>query len=313
MPNNETKRLVHGAMMIALFTVLIAVAFYVPFISIIAMGFAPLPIAWYSATYNRGSSISVAAVAIFITFFIGGLLILPFSLIFAAVGVAIGDALRLKKSKIYLFMSSSILLLFTCAVLYLISLRLFEFDLIQDSMTLMRESYINSMEFAEELTGQAPISEDGLQQMFDAMEMTLPASITITVFALTFVLIALNLPMLKRLKVEVPKFAAFKNLRLPRAVLWYYLIVLCINLFMNPEVGSMVYIITINLSMILWVLLTIQGISLIHFYLDENGLPAFLKVMATIIAIPLYSFVILLGILDLGFNVRGFITERTKK
>ena len=205
------------------------------------------------------------------------------------------------------------MLLFTFAVLYLISLRLFEFDFIKDSMTLMRESYINSMEFAEELTGQAPISEDGLQQMFDAMEMTLPASITITVFVLTFVLIALNLPMLKRLKVEVPKFAAFKNLRLPRAVLWYYLLVLCINLFVNPEVGSMIYILTINLSMILWVLLTIQGISLIHFYLDENGLPAFLKVMATIIAIPLYSFVILLGILDLGFNVRGFITERTKK
>ncbi len=53
MPNNQTKALTQGAMMIALFLVLIAVAFYVPVINIVALIFAPLPLAWYSATYNR--------------------------------------------------------------------------------------------------------------------------------------------------------------------------------------------------------------------------------------------------------------------
>ncbi|MEK4231214.1 YybS family protein [Solibacillus sp. FSL H8-0538] len=313
MPNNQTKRLAHGAMMIALFTVLIAVAFYVPFISIIATVFALLPIAWYSATYNRSSSIFVAAIAIFITFFIGGLLILPFSLIFSAVGVAIGDALRLKKSKVYLFISSSLTLLFTFAVQYLISLRLFEFDFIQDSMKLMRESYEKSIEFSENITGQTPISEENLEQMFSMMEMALPASITVAIFALTFLLIALNLPMLKRLGIEVPKFSTFKNLRLPRAVLWYYLIVLCINLFVHPEVGSTSYVITLNVSLVLWVLLTVQGVSFIHFTVDEYGLPKFIKVLGTLLAIPLYSFVILLGIIDLGFNVREFIKGKIQK
>ena len=36
MPNNQTKAITQGAMMIALFLVLIAIAFYVPVISIIA-------------------------------------------------------------------------------------------------------------------------------------------------------------------------------------------------------------------------------------------------------------------------------------
>lgn len=313
MPKNQTKRLAQGAMMIAIFAVLIAVAFYVPLVSIIATAFAPLPLAWYSATYNRNASISVAVIAIFITFFIGGLLILPFSLIFAAVGVAIGDAVRLKKSKVYLLISSSITLLVTFAVQYVISLRLFEFDFIKDSMSLMRESYEKSIAFSENLTGQTPIPKEDLELMFKAMEMALPASITVAVFVLTLVLIMINLPMLKRLGIEVPKFAAFNNLRLPRAVLWYYLIVLCIDFFVQPDTGSTLYVITLNVSLLLWVLLTVQGVSLIHFTIDAYGLPKFTKILGTFVAVPLYSFVILLGIIDLGFNVRDFIKEKIQK
>ena len=108
MPNNQTKGLAQGAMMIALFTVLIAITFYVPLVSMITMLFAPLPLAWYSATYDRKASIFVAIIACIISFFIGGLIILPLSFIFAAAGVAIGDALRLKKSKIYLFISTGL-------------------------------------------------------------------------------------------------------------------------------------------------------------------------------------------------------------
>ena len=313
MTNNQTKRMAQGAMMIALFTVLIAITFYVPVISMITMLFAPLPLAWYSVTYDRKASIFVAIIAIIISFFVGGLLILPLSLIFAAAGVAIGDALRLKKSKIYLFISTSITLLFTFAIEYLISLRLFEFDAIQDSLKLMRESYEKSIEFSENLTGQTPISNEMLQEMFTMIEMTIPASITIAMLTFAFILIVVNLPLLKRFGIEVPKFVAFNNLRLPKAVLWYYLIVLTINLFVRPETGSTLYMIMLNVSLILWILLTIQGLSLIYFIIDMNGLPRFIKVLSTLIAIPLYSFVILLGIIDLGFNVRDFIKGKTKK
>ena len=107
MQNNQSRKLAHGAMMAALFTVLMAIVFYVPMANMIAMLFAPLPIIWYSATYDRKSSLFVAIIAILITFFIGGLLILPGSLIFAAAGVVIGDALFNKKSKVYMFSITS--------------------------------------------------------------------------------------------------------------------------------------------------------------------------------------------------------------
>ncbi|MEG0386550.1 MAG: DUF2232 domain-containing protein, partial [Solibacillus sp.] len=290
MQNNQSKKLAHGAMMIALFAVLMAIAFYVPLVNIIAVLVAPLPIIWYSATYDRKSSLLVTFIAVSITFFVGGLIILPGSLIFAAAGMAIGDAIYNKKSKVFMFISTSIVVLISFANLYLISLRLFEFDFINDSLVLFRKSYEESIEFAEKMSWQTPVSKEGLTEMFSIVEMTIPAAITLSVFVFTLTFISINLPIVKRFKVDVPKFPSFSQLRLPRAVLWYYLITLTVNLFVQPDLGTPLYVVMINVSLILWVLLILQGISVIHFTIDTFGLPKMLKVLSTIVAIPLYSF-----------------------
>ena len=50
-----------------------------------------------------------------------------------------------------------------------------------------------------------------------------------------------------------------------------------------------------------------------HFTIDAFRLPPFIKVMGTVLAIPLYSFVVLLGIIDLGFNIRNYVEDKTQK
>ena len=144
MPNNQTKGLAQGAMMIALFAILIAIALYVPLVSIIATFFAPLPLAWYSANYQRNQSIFVAVIACVMTFFIGGLIVLPFSFIFATIGVVIGISLKLNKSKLFILMSTGLTVLITFAIDYLITLKLFEIDFIKESLKVMRASYEQS-------------------------------------------------------------------------------------------------------------------------------------------------------------------------
>ena len=312
MPNNQTKAITQGAMMIALFLILVAVAFYVPIINLIALIFAPLPLAWYSATYNRNRSVGVAIVAIIASLLIGNILIIPFSLILATTGFIIGDCLRQKKSKIYLFLATGTTILLTFAVQYMVLVRFLNVDFIAQSLTLARESYETAFEYSAGITGQE-VPREQIEQIFQTLEMTMPSSITLTVFLMTFIVISVTLPILKRLKVEVPKFAPFRDMRLPRAILWYYLIVLSINLFIQPEFGTTLYVVILNLSMILWVLLTLQGISLIHYTIDTFNYPTFLKVLATILAIPLYSFVVLIGIVDLGFNLRDWIKEKSEK
>ncbi|WP_225340575.1 YybS family protein [Lysinibacillus capsici] len=313
MPNNQTKVLVQGSMMVALFTILMLISAYVPFIFIVALLFAPLPIAWYSANYKRSTSILVAIVGCILTTITSGISMLPFAFILGLVGVVMGNAIYLKKSKLYLFMSTGIANLLSMAIVYIAYVKLSGIDFISMSLEMARKNYEQSNEFAKNVTGQVAINPEQLEAMFKTIELTMPATITISAFFAAFIIITVNLPALKRLGVDVPKFAPFQNMRLPRSILWYYMIVLCINLFMRPEGGSTLDIIVLNVSYILWLLLILQGISFIHYFISKKGMPNGVKWVATLLAIPLSSFMILLGIVDLGFDVRSLVKGKTKE
>ncbi len=313
MPNNQTKALVQGSMVVAIFTVLMLISAYVPFVFIVALIFAPLPIAWYSANYKRSSSILVAIVGCILTSIASGLSMLPFAFVLGLLGVVMGNAIYQKKSKLYLFMSTGIANLISMALVYVAYVRFAGIDFISMSLELARKNYEQSNEFAKNVTGQVAIKPEQLEAMFNTIELTMPATITISAFFAAFIIIALNLPALKRLGVDVPKFAPFQNMRLPRSILWYYMIVLCINLFMRPEAGSTLDIIVLNVSYILWVLLILQGISFIHYFISRKGMPNGVKWVVTVLAIPLSSFMILLGIVDLGFDVRSLVKGKTKE
>ncbi len=311
MPNNQTKALVQGSMMVAIFTILMIISAYIPFMFMIALLFAPLPIAWYSANYKRSSSILVAVVGCILTVLMSGITMLPFAFTMGLLGVVIGNAIHLKKSKLYLLMSSGIAVLLSTALVYIAYVRLAGINMIDMSLDIVRENYEQSNELAKSVTGQVAIKPEQLEVMFRTIELTIPAAITIFAFMVAFIIITLNLPILKRLGLAVPKFAPFQNMRLPRSVLWYYMIVLSINLFIRPEAGTMLDIIVLNVSYILWLLLILQGISFIHYFISKKGMPNAVKWIASLLAIPLSSFIILLGIVDLGFNVRSLVKGKT--
>ena len=313
MPNKQTSKLAQGAMMIALFTVLLALAFYVPLVGSIASIFVALPIMLYSAKYDLSASIVVGIAGCILALLIGGVLAVPFALLYIALGIVMGYGIQQKKSKEMLFLSSSVAVLITSAVQYWASIQLFEIDFIQDSLRLVKESYTESVALAKEMTGQEIFTTEQLNLIFDTLEMAVPACITIAVFSITFIIMIVNLPILQRLGVDVPKFAPFRHMRLPKSILWYYLVILVVNFVASPEVGDTLYMITLNISMILWILLVLQGVSFVHFFVNAKGLPKALAWFATVLAVPLYSFYVLLGIVDLGFNIRGLVEPKQTK
>lgn len=312
MPNNQTKALVQGSMMVAIFTILMTMSAFIPFIFMIALLFAPLPIAWYSANYKRSSSILVAIVGCLLTILTSGIVMLPFAFIMALLGVVIGDAIRLSKSKLFIFMSSGIATLLSSTLVYLFYMFIAGINIVQTSLEFARKSYEESIEMTKDLPGQLAITSEQVNIMFETMELTIPSTVTIMAFLVAFVVVTVNVPVLKRLGLTVPQFAPFQEMRLPRSILWYYMAVLSINLFIRPESGSMLDVIVLNISYILWILLILQGISLIHYFIASKGMPNAVKWIATILAIPLSSFIILLGIIDLGFDVRSLTKGKTK-
>jgi len=313
MPNEQTKQLTFGAMMIALFSILLAVSFYVPVINLITSFFIALPIAWYSAKFNRKASIFVTVVSIGMSFFIGGLLAIPLAMVHAPLGFIIGDNIRTKRSKLFMLLSTGIVLLISMAIQYVITVLLFEFNPVEELMTIATEYYDQLGAMMESFNA---LPENYYKQVAEALfmfETIMPSLLIVSIFIFALIFINILLPVLKKLGLEVPKFPSYQNMRLPKSVLWYYMIVLVVTLLVEMDQGTFSFMVFANAALVLRFLLFLQGISFIHFYIHEQGWPKWVVVIATLLAFPLQSVTLLLGIVDLGFNIRSFVKNKNNK
>ncbi|MFC4713723.1 YybS family protein [Planococcus dechangensis] len=308
MPNQKTRQLTNGAMMTALFAVLLAVSVYVPVLSVVSTLFLALPIAWYSAKYPAKASALVAVVGVVLSFMIGGLLAIPLALIHIPLGLMIGLSIYYKKSKLFMFMGASITLLLSILVQYLAAIAFFGINFIEEFISAMRLSIEQANAWMERL-GQTPTEDyqELVTEFIFTFEALMPTLLVLSVFTMVWLLLLVFLPILKRLGIDVPKFPPFREMRLPKSVLWYYLIVILVSLLSDFEQGTMAYLIFANASMLLQFLLFLQGVSFYHFYVHQEGWPRWVTVIVTIFAFPLQSFTSIIGILDLGFDIRGWI------
>ncbi|GLC90091.1 YybS family protein [Lysinibacillus piscis] len=313
MPNNQTKALVHGSAMLVIFTMMMMLSRYIPLAFLLVVLFTPLPFAWYSAKYKSSFSIVIALLGCMLTMLTCGFIMLPFAMIFAVVGVVMGYTIRTGKSKLHIFMSTGLAVLLSTAVIFLLYVRIADINMIELGLDEAKKNYEQTIAQNEELFGQAQVSQEKMDATIQMMELSVPSTVTISSFFIAFLIVSLNLPILRRLRLEVPTFPPFQDMRLPRAILWYYMIILCINLFIRPEAGSTLDMVILNISVILWMLLILQGVSFIHYVFAKRGIPNALKWLTTLLVLPLSSFMILLGIVDLGFDVRSLVKGKHKK
>lgn len=293
--------------MAAVFTVLLAFTVYVPIFSVITMFFLVLPIAWYSAKYPWKPSLLFSAAALFLSFIIGGIFAVPVALLYVPFGLMIGYSIYYKKSKLYMFIGSSIIMLLSVMLQYLATIWLFGINVIEEMMTAMEASYKQTSAMMERFGAPNEDYDEFISQIMFSFETLLPALLVLSVFMVVWILLLLLLPILKRLGTDVPKFPPFRDMKLPKSVLWYYLIVLLVPLLSDFQPGTMPYMIFINASIVLQFLMFLQGVSFYHFYIHQEGWPKWVTVLVSILAFPLLSFTSIVGIVDLGFDIRGWV------
>lgn len=313
MPNEQTKQLTFGAMIIALFSILLAVSFYVPVLNLITILFLALPIAWYSAKFSRAASIYVVVLSMGISYFIGGLMAIPFALIHVLLGFIIGDTIRLKKSKLFMLMASAIVLIVSVVIEYVILVLFFKFNPVKEMLVYTKDQYDQMGTFLEHYNTLPKNYDQTISDVLFMFETVMPTLLILGIFCFVFVFINIQLPVLRKLGLDVPKFPAIRHMRLPKSILWYYMIVMVVTLFVELTQGTFAFMVLANVTMMLRVLLTLQGISFIHFYMHEKGWPKWIAIVATFLAFPLQSLTVLLGIFDLGFNIRSFVKDKNKK
>ncbi|HJF30923.1 MAG TPA: YybS family protein [Sporosarcina psychrophila] len=306
---DNARKITYGAMMIALFAILLAVSLYMPLVGSITMFFIPLPIILYRLKYDRASALLMLAAGIVLSLLIGGILLVPFALVHGILGFIIGETIRKGKTKFYIFMASGLTLLIMGMGMYVGAVLFFGFNMIDELMTVMQTTKEKMTSFMANTGGLPDNYDEIITATFDVYEYTIPSLFIMSIFTLAFIILTLNLGVAKRLGFEVPKFPPFREMKLPIITVILYGVILLITLFTDMKPGTNLYLIIVNATTLLRFLFLLQGVSLIHYYVNEMKLPKVATVVATIFALVLTPITTMLGILDTGVNIRAWLRK----
>ncbi len=301
-------RLTEGAILLAAFTILLLMTVYVPVLGTVVNFFLALPFMMFSARTNRKESFVFLIASLFLSLIAGSLLALPLTLAYGLTGIIIGDFIRNEKPKQAALIAGSITFLINLVIQYVISIVFLNMDIIKESIQLLRESIDQSLKILTSLT-QEP-NEAMIQQFYaaiDLIEILTPTIFVITSFSIVFIIQLVSYPILKRFGIKVVVGEHFRNFKLPKGIIYYFLIALLANLIIQPESGSYIHLALSNILFILLLLIVVQGLSFIWYFSYQKGLSKAVPILVTIamFLMPLILYIVwILGIMDLGFDLR---------
>ncbi|WKB37434.1 DUF2232 domain-containing protein [Terrilactibacillus sp. S3-3] len=191
---------------------------------------------------------------------------------------------------------------------------LFHFNPIDSLKSMMNQSIDMVQKISPALNEDSKKAIEFYRSQISYIGYLAPSLLVVLSIVYAFLIELICLPILRRLRVVVPKWLPFRLWHLPRSLIWYYLIALVIMLFGHLSQGNSLFVAVINVVFILDVLLVIQGLSFVFFFAHEKNLPLAIPILITVVSLAisyLLQLIRILGIIDLGFNIRERL--KTKK
>lgn len=304
----STRFITEGAVLLAIYSVLLLIFRFVPFLSIIMAFLMPLPFIIFSIKYSIKESLLLCCVALGLTIVITSFNLLPVSLMYSTVGIAFGYLLKNERSKSEILLTSTFLYLIHTVLMYIIFKAVFHIDFVKENIDLATEAIEKSKELSASLGSST--NEKALDSLTDAIKLIptlIPSLLLMVSFILAFLTQLVTFPLIRRLGYKTPKFKPFREFRLPVGFMWFFLIVMIFSFF-NLKQSSFLSTAVINLTYILQILLLVQGYASIFYfsYLKQfsKAVPIIILIASFIIQ-PLIYIVLLIGIVSIGiFNRR---------
>nr|WP_283775679.1 YybS family protein [Bacillus altitudinis] len=281
---------------------------YVPLLSIIFFMAAPIPIILYTIRHGLKKGIAAGAIGIVISFLIGsinGLLSAPMLI---AVGIGMG-VFYSRRQPGQAIITGALIYLFSFLIYFVVSVQLFQVDI----LGVAKESIDQIMPMVESTLKQSGASDQDIakqlkqfREMQDTALNSLPVALLIFVTLMSFVNHWFVRPLIKRFVPDMPALKKFKDMRLPKSMVWYYLLTLLLMLI-QPEKASFLSLVQTSAFQILFILVLIQGFSFIFYYCHEKNISKVVPIFAVVLTIlfpPIGVIVRIIGIADIGFDLR---------
>ncbi|WP_353893265.1 DUF2232 domain-containing protein [Proteinivorax hydrogeniformans] len=311
MAHLNTKSLVEGSLLLALFLVLSILPFFIPAL-IPALILVPIPIV--IVTYRQ--SIKISIMVVFLSFIalttILGNPIYPtlISLIGGLPGIVLGYTIKRKKAVTTLLVTT---ISFVASIILILNIFALFFDVNLVEATLDRQlSAIESI--GNLLSGVVPQVEpdpndpdieDFRERIYLSIQMIFPALVIILSAFAGYINLIVSRLTLVRLGYKVESLPPFSRWRFGDWVLWTFVATLLMHIFGLGNIA--VQHINSNVHQIVLLMVLIQGLAVAYWFLSKHIKYTVLKaIILMVVAIYPFTaqFIIMAGTLDFIINFR---------
>ncbi|MGM9986857.1 MAG: YybS family protein [Bacillaceae bacterium] len=304
----NTRALTEGAIMIAIFTVFFFISTYVPIISLFVTFLLPVPFVVYRIRYNITETIFLIIVGSIVTFMLFSLFSVPVVLMSGFVGYVIGDLVKKGKGPLEIFLKATVAYILSIIGIYILTKMVTGIDMVEQMQTLINEAMKQAQSIFETTGKDLPEKNvQMLQNYVDLIPTILPILFLLVAMVMSLFTCLCTMPILKRLRYNVKKWPRLHEVTLPKQLLGVYLVLLIISFFPINE-HSVLYMVILNFLLLFQLLAIFQGITFVFFFFHKKGINKIWRVLFVVMLffIPLlFSIVMLLGIIDLGFSLRS--------
>lgn len=294
---------VEGAFLSALTVVLYLASIYIPVLGILVSFLCPLPVMFLVIRWGVRIGFLASVVASILVFGFAGLMQAVTCLVgFSLLGIAMGTTIRRRYALFeVLALNTGISLL---SKLALVGIAL---------VVVGKNPLTENIRFLEEALKRTPwISQNlpGVESFVELVRLVLPALLIVASFLDTACNFFLGRLIGRRLGIAFPDVPPFSEWRLPRSVLWAFVLGwVCIFFGGSTILGK----IGLNLQVVTQLLFLFQGLSLVYYFLGKHIHSKVITVSILIFLLfqPLLSSLLsLLGMFDVLFDFRRLGTKR---
>lgn len=310
----RTRLITEGAALLAVYAVLLLTFLYVPVISTVAIFILPLPFLLFMVRYPFSSTCMFFGASLLVTIIVSSPLSLVNTFMSGIIGISLGYMYKKKKGPTEILLVGTLAYLLNFVLIYVVSIQFFNIDFLKQ----MQDMFKQGMEQSEQImkAAGAPINQeqkDLLGQFSDMLRTLLPSLLVMASFISSWITVLIAGNVLKKLKYTIASWPKFKDMRLPKSIVWYYVIFILLSTFMKVESDSYAHVAFSNLYAIFSLLLVFQGFAFITFFAYAKGYTKMVPILSFIVCmiIPmLFPLVTILGIIDLGSSLRSKIQPK---
>jgi uncharacterized protein YybS (DUF2232 family) len=311
---NRLRSTLEGAFTCGIFLIFMFLALYTP-LSIIPALALPVPFTVYAARHDLRRTLLVIIASTLLTFILGALPSVISALFAGLLGIVMGTLYRLHKKAMVVFLAGLLINLAFFLGSIIVSVYLFGINPVHSMQEMMKESLRTSESIVGSLGGTDERQVAMLRSMIDLIPKILPMLLVVGSAQMALLNHWLSRKVLQRLGMVINPFPPFRDWKWPKSVLFYYIFITILSMtnWMAKSEGVL-HLAVLNLKPIFDLILLLAGLSFLFFYAYMKKWGKGIPILAIILVFifPVFPFIlILLGIFDLGFNLRARVIGKS--